>query len=82
VDCRKLNNFTKKDFFPVPRIDDILDTVAAAKCFSTLDLKSGYWQMILHPVTKRKERSVPVMGCGNSPSCLLVLATVRQLSSS
>jgi hypothetical protein len=42
VDYRKLNHVTKKDCFSLPRIDDILDTPAGAKWFSTLDLKSGY----------------------------------------
>jgi hypothetical protein len=38
VDYRKLNDVTKKDCFPPPRISDILDTLAGAKWFSTLDL--------------------------------------------
>jgi hypothetical protein len=45
---RKLIYLTKKDCFPVPSIDDTLDTLAGAKWFSTLDLMSGYWQVALH----------------------------------
>jgi hypothetical protein len=48
VDYRKLNDVTRKDCFPLPRIDDTLDTLAGAKWFPTLDLKSGYWQVGLH----------------------------------
>jgi hypothetical protein len=43
VDYRKLNDVTRKDRFPLPQIDDTLDTLAGAKWFSILDLKGGYW---------------------------------------
>jgi hypothetical protein len=53
VDYRKLD-VTTKDCFPLPRIDDTLDTLAGAKWFSTLDLKSDYWQVDVHPDDKEK----------------------------
>jgi hypothetical protein len=54
VDYRKLNNVTNKDCFPLPRIDDTLDTLDGAKWFSTLDLRRGYWQVDVHPDDREK----------------------------
>ncbi|GFS75321.1 retrovirus-related Pol polyprotein from transposon 17.6 [Trichonephila clavipes] len=54
VDYCRLNDVTKKDSHPLPRIDDTLDTLAGNTWFSTLDLKSGYWQVELHPDDKDK----------------------------
>lgn len=45
VDYRKLNQVTKKDVYPLPRIDDSLDRLRNACYFSSMDLKSGYWQI-------------------------------------
>ena len=54
VDYRRLNAITKKDVYPLPRIDDILDTLGRAKYFSTLDLASGYWQVEIDPGSRQK----------------------------
>ncbi|GFX59835.1 hypothetical protein TNCV_4130781 [Trichonephila clavipes] len=54
VDYRPLNGVTKKDRHHLPRIDDTLDTLAGNTWFSTLDLKSGFWQIELHPDDKEK----------------------------
>ena len=43
VDYRKVNAITKRDVYPLLRIDDILDTLSQARYFSTLDLTSGLW---------------------------------------
>ena len=62
IDYRKLNSVTKKDVYPLPRIDDILDTLAGAKFFSTLDLAPGYWQMELDSETSAKSAFVSHRG--------------------
>ena len=45
VDYRKVNSVTRKDAYPLPRIDDTLNTLAGSSWFTTLDLLSGYWQL-------------------------------------
>ncbi|CAF4534805.1 unnamed protein product, partial [Rotaria magnacalcarata] len=42
IDNRKLNTVTIRDAYPLPRIDDTLDSLQQAKFVSTLDLRSGY----------------------------------------
>lgn len=54
VDYRKLNAVTKKDVYPLPRIDDVIDCLHSAAYFSSLDLRSGYWQIPMHPDDKEK----------------------------
>ncbi len=54
ADYRKLNAVTRKDAYPLPRIDDTLDTLASSRLFSTLDLASGYWQVELDEDARQK----------------------------
>jgi len=54
VDYRKLNAVTVKDSYPLPRIDDILSQLSGNIWFSTLDLKSGYWQIKIRPEDREK----------------------------
>ena len=55
IDYRKVNAVSRKDAFPVPEIQDALDSLRGARWFATLDLLSGYWQLGL--TDRAKERS-------------------------
>ena len=47
IDYRKLNAVTVKDAFPLPRIDDILDALSGSTVFSSCDLMSGYFNILV-----------------------------------
>ncbi|CAF4962979.1 unnamed protein product, partial [Rotaria socialis] len=54
VDFRELNAVTVRDVYPIPRIDDTLDQLQHAKYFSSMDLRSGFWQIELDPTSRDK----------------------------
>ena len=54
VDFRKVNSATIKDAQPLARVDDLLDSLRGAQWFSTLDLKSGYWQVPIKEQDRQK----------------------------
>ena len=58
VDYRQLNAVTRKDAYPLPRIDDSLDALAGSVYFSTLDLLSGYWQVPMDEDAQEKSAFV------------------------
>lgn len=53
VDFRKLNRVTEKDAYPLPYISSILSRLGGAKYLTSLDLKSGYWQIELEEESKQ-----------------------------
>ena len=62
VDYRRLNSITKKDVYPLPRIEDIFDTLGGAKFFTSLDLASGYWQVELDEDARTKSAFATYQG--------------------
>ena len=53
INLHKLNSRTIKDAYSLPRIEESLDCLNGAKIFTSLGLKSGYWQVVM------SEESIP-----------------------
>ena len=54
VDYRKLNDITRKDAYPLPRIDTCLDRLSGSVWYSTFDLRSGFHQVEVDPADVNK----------------------------
>ena len=54
IDYRKLNGITTKDAYPLPRIGQTIDALQGAGYFSSLDLASGYWQVLVAEKDRHK----------------------------
>jgi len=62
VDYRKLNNVTKKDRYPLPLINEIIDRLGGSKWFTSIDLASGYWQVEVAEEDKEKTAFITKYG--------------------
>ena len=51
-----------KDRFPLPKIEQCLDTLFGSRYFSTLDLASGYWQIEIAPGDPKKTTFITKYG--------------------
>ena len=49
VDYRQLNANTKRDNYPLPRIQQLLENLAGKTYYSAMDLLSGFWQVPMFP---------------------------------
>ena len=54
IDYRRLNSVTKQISFPIPRLQEVFDTLTEgqATIFTLCDLKSGYHLILLETMTK------------------------------
>ena len=54
VDYKAVNNITKGDAYPLPRIDDMLESLNGAFIFTSLDLAGEFWQVEMNKEDKEK----------------------------
>ncbi|XP_047987218.1 uncharacterized protein LOC125227069 [Leguminivora glycinivorella] len=62
VDYRRLNAITVPDLYPMPRIDDLLRDAKPTFYMSTLDLRSGYWQVKVRDEDQNKTSFITPFG--------------------
>ena len=53
IDFRKLNVRTKKDSYPLPHIQETLESLEGSRIFSSFDFKSGFWQVEMDEASKQ-----------------------------
>ena len=53
IDFRKLNVRTKKDSYPLPHIQEMLESLEGSHIFSSFDFKSGFWQVEMDKASKQ-----------------------------
>jgi hypothetical protein len=77
IDYQKLNKATKKDHFPLPFIDEMLERLAKHSFFCFLDGYSGYHQILIHPDDQSKTTFTCPYGTMPIVGCLSVCAMLR-----
>lgn len=62
IDFRQLNSMTKPETYPLPYLEDIIDRIQGCVVFTKLDLKSGYWQIMMRADDQAKTAFVTHTG--------------------
>ncbi|CAJ0964630.1 unnamed protein product [Ranitomeya imitator] len=62
-DYRKLNEVSKFDAYPMPRVDELIERLGPARYITTLDLTKGYWQIPMAQEAKEKTAFSTPDGC-------------------
>ena len=82
VDFRCLNMRMKKDLYPLPCIQEALESIAGLTHFSSMDFKSGFWQIKMAPESQQYMALLWLTsGSTSLPTCCSDYAMHQQLSS-
>nr|GEW64976.1 retrovirus-related Pol polyprotein from transposon 17.6 [Tanacetum cinerariifolium] len=79
IDYRKLNEATRKDDFPLPFMDQMLERLAGNEYYCFLDGFSGYFQIPIDPQDQEKTTFTAHMACLPTVACLSACAMLRAL---
>nr|GFD08212.1 reverse transcriptase domain-containing protein [Tanacetum cinerariifolium] len=80
IDYRKLNDATRKDHFPLPFMDQMLERLAGNEIYCFLDGFSGYFQIPIDPQDQKKLLSHALMEPSRIDACPLACVMLRVLS--
>ena len=72
IDCRKLNDATRKDHFPLPFIDQMIEKLSGHEYYCFLDVILDITKYLLHLKTKKRQHSHALMVHLHIGECLLV----------
>lgn len=67
---RRLNAMTNRNSYPLPRMDDGMDSLGNEKLFTALDANCGYWKLPAREKDKEKPNFAHKKGCNNWKGCL------------
>ena len=74
IDLQKFPDRMVKDFYSISRIEETLDCLKGAVCYTSLDLKLGFWQVEMDeeskPLTAFTVGSLSFYECDRMPFCL------------
>ena len=85
IDYIALNKISQADKYPVPRIDELFDSLQGSKVFSKMDLQQGFHQIRVFPehvdrtAFQTKFGSVINLGCPSASSKALLEASITSL---
>ena len=60
--CAPLNQVTKADAYPIPRVEELIDHLGKAKFITALDLTKGYWQVPMESSNRKKTAFITPFG--------------------
>ena len=77
IDYRKLNEVTRKDHFPLPFIDQMLERLEKRTFYCFLDEYSGYFQIAIAPEDQAKQLSLVRLVLLHTAVCHLVYVKLQ-----
>lgn len=69
IDYRRVNAVTRRDAYPLPRLDDCIDSLGEARWFTTMHANPRFWQISVAPDDRKKTAFVTFAGLYEFHAC-------------